>query len=111
MSTEQETLEINIKEAKEAISKSEALERLQSNKDFIEVITEGYFKEEASTLVLRKAVPAMVDKESQEAIIKAIDSIGYLRQYLLVVNHYGSMAKKALADDEQTREELLAEEV
>lgn len=111
MTEDQAALEVSIDEAKAAISKADALQRLMSNKDFITVISDGYFKDEASELVLKKAVPALATDEAQASLLKAIDSIGFLRQYFIVTAHFGSMAKKSLEDDEATREELLSEEM
>jgi hypothetical protein len=104
-----EDLEVSINEAKQHISKMQAMQRLISNPDFNQVITEGYFEKEASRLVLLKADPNMQKDSDQNMINKAIDSIGYLRQYFTSVMQFGRMAEKAMKEDEATREELLTE--
>lgn len=104
-------VEVGIEAAKEAIAVGEALDRLIRNADFIKVIHEGYFKEEASRLVLFKSAPACEEEAAQKGITKAIDAIGGLHQYLTSVFQKSVQMKKALADDELTREELLAEDM
>lgn len=110
MSNEQiEQLELNIEDAKEIVSRKRAVENLLKNDDFKKVITEGYFKDEASRLVLLKADMNYQTVESQSQMDKSIISIGYLRQYLSSLMQLGTMAENAIASDELTLEELHAE--
>jgi len=112
-STEQqlEQIEIGIEAAKAQVNKMEALLRLIDNKDFKTVIDEGYFKEEAARVVILKADPEMQEAKYQDQLDKSIIAIGHLRQYLRTVMQMGRMAERSIKDDEQTREELLAEAV
>jgi len=111
MEEDLDIIELNINHAKESIEKMEALLRLTDNKDFIKVINEGYFEKEASRLVLMKAEPNMASAENQDMLDKAIISIGQLRQYFRTVIHMGKLSIKTLKEDQQTREEMLAEGV
>ena len=106
-----ELIEVGIAVAKEAIEQYEALERLKRNADFDLLVTTGYFGKEASRLCLFKAAPGAQEDGMQASITKAIDSVGYLQQYFLRVEHFGKMAHDSLAADRETREELLAEEL
>ena len=112
MSEEQvQAIELSIEQAKESISTSDALFKLINNsKEFKDIITVGYFEKEASRLVLLKAAPEMQDADSQRAIEKSIDAIGHLRQYFVMISQFGAMAKRALADDQDTLDELLNED-
>lgn len=112
MATEQELeqIELSISQAKLSTDNLHALNRLTKNKDFEQLILEGYFKEEASRLVLIKAEPQMESESDQATIAKHIDAIGYFRQYLHTIQQIGRMAERAIADDEKTREEMLAED-
>jgi len=105
-----EQIELDIQEAKKLINAKEHLLRLESYPAFNELIVEGYFKKEASRLVMMKANPATQDDETQHAINKAIDSIGGLQQYFNKVINLGSMAESSLDSHEATREELLMTE-
>lgn len=102
-------IELSIEQAKESISNKRALVTLLADKNFIKIIMEGYFKEEASRLVLFKATPQMQSPENQLSINKQIDSIGHFNRYLGTIEYFGDEAEKALVADEQTREELEAE--
>ena len=113
MNTEEQinAIEIGIDQAKEKVNDMEALQRLTKNKDFIQIITEGYFEKEASRVVLMKALPSMVDDESQNFCNKSIDAIGVLRQHFSAVMQMGAAAERSITSDQVTREELLAEGV
>ena len=104
-----QAIEANIAEARKIVDFGHALERLQNNADFKKVVKEGYFKEEAIRLVQAKAHPNLQSAESQRAIIQQMDAIGSLTQYFDTVFHKASLAAKAIASDEETRDEILAE--
>jgi tRNA A58 N-methylase Trm61 len=105
-----EEVEIDIEHARKAIKKMEALDRLYKSKDFQDVVVEGYFKEEASRLVLLKGDLNIPD-ESIAHCDKMINGIGCLRGYFQMVNHFGDQAKQAMDDFEATKEELLQEQL
>lgn len=113
MSSDQdlESIELSIEQAKVNIDLMECLSRLTSNKDFIKVIQTGYFEKEPSRLALLKADPSQQADHSQTTIVKQIDSIGFLRQYFVAVMQIGRLSQRAIVDDEQTKQELLAEAV
>ena len=104
-----EKIELSIEQANVHIGKQAALQSLFSNKEFIEVFLKGYFETEPSRLVLLKADPAMQSAENQASIIQAIDAIGHFRQYINTIMQLGNMARKAVNDDQEAREEILAE--
>ena len=113
LETEQaiQTIEISIETARKTVATGKVLDRLIANKDFDEIITEGYFVQEASRLVLMKATPGVEDAEHQEQILKAIDAIGHLRQHFIVIKQMARLAERSILADEDTRDELLAEAV
>ena len=88
----------------------DALERLYMNKDFKKVITEGYFENEAIRLVHLKADPNMQSVDSQKGIMQQMDSIGSLKQYFHLQRYLAESAGKSINFDEQTRQDMLAEE-
>jgi len=100
----------NIKESKLIVKMAEALENLGNSRDFKLVIMEGYFKEEAIRLVMLRSDPSMQTPERQQSLMAQIDAIGTLNQYFQTVFFKGSIANKAIAADEETREEILLEE-
>lgn len=106
-----EEIEVSIAAAKSQVAKMDALLRLTENKDFKEIIDDGYFIKEASRVVLLKADPEMQDAKFQKQLDDSIIAIGVLRQYFRSVIQLGRMAQRSIEDDEKTREELLAEAV
>lgn len=104
-----ETLELSIEQAKKHIDLMKALGRLRENKDFQQIIEEGYFEKEASRLVLLRASPQA--EGMREGIDEAIVGVGQLRQYLSRIFQFGRHAEKALIDAETERELILNEPV
>ena len=113
MSNENEIhqVEISIQQAKESIALGEALNRLSLNPDFKLVVLENYLREEPIRLTRLKASPQCKSEELQTAIIKSLDAIGELIQYLGVLERQAEMSAQALAADEQTLEEIYAEDL
>jgi hypothetical protein len=108
MDTLQE-LENNIKTAKGFVDTGKALERLRSNRDFKEVFIKGYLEKEAIRLVHLKADPSMQTPERQASIVRQIDAIGCVSEFMSNTEHFARLASKSIADDEATRDELLSE--
>lgn len=105
------SIELNIVQAKKIEEVGNALERLKANKDFKRVVIEGYFEQEAVRLVHLKSDPSFQTEQLQQSIISQIDAIGNLSQYFQTLRHKASLANKAIEADEETRDELLAEEL
>lgn len=105
-----EQIEINIERARDLISRADALDRLGSNPDFIRIIDEGYFKDEAVRLVHLKASPSMQGERTQIEIIKQIDAIGSLMGYFQTLSQQANLAESAITADQETIAEMLLEE-
>ncbi len=106
-----EELEISIKQAKEVKDLGNALNRLYNNPDFKKVILTGYFEKEAVRLVHTKANIKYEDVTAHENIIRQIDAIGSLNKYLSDIINNAQLAEKNIEADEQTRDELLNEDL
>lgn len=106
-----QALELNIKQAKKIVELADSLERLSNNRDFKKIIQEGYFEQEAIRLVHLKADVNFQTPERQASIIQQIDAIGALNKYFETVFYRANQARKAIEADEETRDELFAEEL
>lgn len=104
-------IEISLEDAQANVALAEKLNRLHKNKDFQELIIEGYFRDEASRAVLLKADPEMCEDREQKQLNDIITSIGGLRQYFHKVFRLGQMSEQSMEADKQTRQELLAEDL
>jgi hypothetical protein len=83
--------------------------KLTASKPFKDVITEGYFKEEAARLVMAKS--SNLNPEQMKLIDNMIIGVGTLANYLELVMRRGAEMDQAVGEHEETREEILAEEV
>lgn len=110
---EQQQIEVGltIDQARNHIERMKSYRNLTKNKDFIKIIAEGYFKEEAFKMVKIKALASMEGADQQSGILRQIDSIGYLQEYFRLIEKFGEMAEGALPEHIETQEELLQEAV
>jgi hypothetical protein len=106
-----DAIERNIEKAKAEVEFGAALERLKANKDFKKVVLEGYFEKEAIRLVHLKADCNMQSPEMQRSIVQQMDAIGSFSEFLNVRLQRAGMATKQIEADEETRDEILAEEL
>ena len=105
-----QNIDIEIADAKRAIKLQDMLQRLKNNSDFKGLVEEAYFKEEASNLIMGKAVPHLRGEDHQKVFDKRIIAIGEFRQWLSEVHAMGEISRKALMDAEAVRDEIINEE-
>jgi hypothetical protein len=106
-----ENIEMSIDHARKSIARKDALVRLQSNPDFTELIEKGFMESHAVRQVMLKAHPGMQGEAQQKLLDQQINAIGGFRQFLIGIYTKGMNAAQALAEDEDTREELLREDL
>lgn len=107
--TELQQLERNIKHAQKTVDLGDALDRLRNNKDFKKIIGEAYFNEEAVRLVHLMSDVNMQSTEIQQSIHKQMIAIGVFHDFLNTLSIRADMARRSVAADEATRDEMLAE--
>lgn len=107
--TELQQLERNIKHAQKTVDLGDALDRLRNNRDFKKVIGEAYFNEEAVRLVHLMSDSNMQSPEIQQSIHKQMIAIGVFHDFLNTLATRADMARRSVAADEATRDEMLAE--
>lgn len=104
-----EQVEIQIDVAKRLRKMRDSYVKLSANKHFKDIIEEGYFKEEAARLVMAKS--ANLTPEAHKAIDGMILGVGALAQFFEMIMRRGADMDVALQEHEETREEILAEEI
>ena len=111
MTTQEEiaAVERSIKESKADIELGSAYERLCKNKDFLAVIKQAYFKDEAVRLVHLRGDPSFQTPEKQEAILKQMDSVANLNQFFLALAMKARLSEKSLKDNEEFLEDAAKE--
>ena len=88
----------------------DSLEILAKNPHFKRVIIEGYFEDKAIALVSALASPNREHPDCQKAIQKQIEGIGALQQHFNIIKAEGSLAEKAVHENEIYLERLLEED-
>lgn len=107
--SEIQQVEVSLEEAERIAALGEALRRLENNRDFQAVILDGYFKHEASRLVMLTAEVNLAP-EHKEGVYAGIRGIAELRQYLLVTRTKGEMAEKEVIDFKEALTEMRGED-
>ena len=100
------SIERNVKGAREVKAMATALERLHTNRDFRAVIKAGYFESEAVRLVHLRGDPSFQTPERQADILKQIDAISALGQYFLTLQMKAGLADKEIEEGEAVLDEL-----
>ncbi len=104
-------IEASIEQASKLVEFGSAIERLATNRDFKTVISKGYFELEAIRLVHLKADVNMQSADAQASILRQMDAIGSLNDYLQTKLQLAGMAKRSISVNEEALEEMLIEEL
>ena len=107
--TELEQVDIQIEMANKLRKMRDNCVKLTASKTWKDIIDDGYFKEEAARLVMAKS--AALNPEQMKLIDNMIFGIGALANYIESVMRRGAEMDQAIGEHEETREEILAEEV
>ena len=107
--TDLEQVEIQIDMANKLRKMRDTCVKLTASEPWKDVIDAGYFKEEAARLVMAKS--ASLTPEQMKIIDNMQYGIGALANYIESVMRRGAEMDQALNEHEETREEILAEEV
>jgi len=104
-----EEVEIQLEMATKMRKLRDAYVKLSNNKQFKDVILEGYFKEEAARLVMAKS--SNLGPDQMQVVDGMIIGVGSLANYFEMIMRRGAEMDVAVGEHEQTREEILAEEI
>ena len=107
--TDLEQVEIQIDMANKLRALRDNCVKLTASAPWKDVIDNGYFKEEAARLVMAKS--ASLTPEQMKIIDNMQYGIGALANFIESVMRRGAEMDQALNEHEETREEILAEEV
>ena len=107
--TDLEQVEIQIEMAEKLRKLRDNCVKLTASEPWKDVIDNGYFKEEAARLVMAKS--ASLTPEQMKIIDNMQYGIGALANFIESVMRRGAEMDQALNEHEETREEILAEEV
>ena len=107
--TDLEQVEIQIDMAQKLRKMRDNCVKLTDSEPWKDIIGEGYFKEEAARLVMAKS--SHLTPEQMQLIDNMQYGIGALANYIESVMRRGAEMDQAIDEHEETREEILAEEI
>ena len=107
--TDLEQVEIQIDMANKLRALRDNCVKLTASETWKDVIDTGYFKEEAARLVMAKS--SNLSAEQMQLIDNMQYGIGALANYIEAVMRRGAEMDQAIGEHEETRDEILAEEI
>ena len=107
--TDLEQVEIQIDMAQKLRKMRDNCVKLTASEPWKDIIGEGYFKEEAARLVMAKS--SHLTPEQMQLIDNMQYGIGALANYIESVMRRGAEMDQAIGEHEETRDEILAEEI
>tara|TARA_B100000749_G_C18060904_1_gene315437 strand:- start:93 stop:425 length:333 start_codon:yes stop_codon:yes gene_type:complete len=107
--TDLEQVEIQIDMAHKLRKMRDNCVKLTASETWKDIIDTGYFKEEAARLVMAKS--SNLTPEQMQLIDNMQYGIGALANYIESVMRRGAEMDQAIGEHEETREEILAEEI
>lgn len=104
-------IDIEIEQAKKCISLRDALVRLEKNRDFKKVVSEGFLKDFALNTIAVRGRPEFRNSEVlMESNTRKLDAMGELHEYFRNVMSNGAMMESTLAEAQDLRNEVAMEE-
>lgn len=102
-------VELSIEQAQALIKRGEQALKLADNKDFKELVLDGYLVNEASRLA-RLSADFTLDPQVRSEVLLMVQAIGCFHTYMRNIIRQGDMAKRDLAAAQETLQELHEEE-
>lgn len=106
-----DALDRDIENANAQLDTGKAIERLHKNPDFKNVILVGYLEKEAIRLVHLRTDPNVQSPQQQADIIRQIDAIAALKDFLRVRLMLADKAPQAIEEAEDLRTALINEDL
>ena len=102
--TTQEEVELEMVETQQWVSRYEALQRLEKNPDFINVISEGYIRDRALNGVSMLANEGVKRQNQRGDVMEMLVAVSALQDYFKMLKNLGAIAKEDM--DEETGPEV-----
>lgn len=98
--TTQEEVELEMVENQQWVSRWEALQRLEKNPDFINVISEGYIRDRAINGVSMLANEGVKRQGQRPDVMEMLVAVSTLQDYFRMIKNLGAIAKDELEESE-----------
>jgi hypothetical protein len=101
-------LEQQLKQAKLLVERRVKALRLAENRDFRELVLEGFCRDDAARFAQQIGDPAL-DKKQQEDAASMAAASGHFLRYMRVITQQGDVAEREVLEVEEMLEEARAE--
>lgn len=98
--TTQTEQELEMVENQQWVSRWEALQRLEKNPDFINVISEGYIRDRAINGVSMLANEGVKRQGQRPDVMEMLVAVSTLQDYFRMIKNLGAIAKDELEESE-----------
>ena len=98
--TNQEEVELEMVENQQWVSRYEALQRLEKNPDFINVISEGYIRDRTLNGVSMLANEGVKRQGQRPDVMEMLVSVSNLQDYFKMLKNLGAIAKDDMEEAE-----------
>jgi len=104
-----EELEVSLELARTMIAKREMVRKLQSNREFKKLITEGLLKEEAARSAILYSDPG-ISETTRAHVLRDIGGYGLIERYFRTIVRIADELEAEIERNEDTLDELRSEE-
>jgi hypothetical protein len=98
--TNQEEVELEMVETQQWVSRYEALQRLEKNPDFINVISEGYIRDRSLQGVSMLANESVKRQGQRPDVMEMLVAVSTLQDYFKMLKNLGAIAKEDMEEAE-----------
>jgi hypothetical protein len=98
--TNQEEVELEMVETQQWVSRYEALQRLEKNPDFINVISEGYIRDRSLQGVSMLANEGVKRQGQRPDVMEMLVAVSTLQDYFKMLKNLGAIAKEDMEEAE-----------
>lgn len=97
--TNQEEVELEMVETQQWVSRYEALQRLEKNPDFINVISEGYIRDRSLQGVSMLANDGVKRQGQRPDVMEMLVAVSTLQDYFKMLKNLGAIAKSDMDEE------------
>lgn len=97
--TNQEEVELEMVETQQWVSRYEALQRLEKNPDFINVISEGYIRDRSLQGVSMLANEGVKRQGQRPDVMEMLVAVSTLQDYFKMLKNLGAIAKSDMDEE------------
>lgn len=103
-----QSLEAQLKQAKESVAQRDKIDKLMANREFKELILDGFIRDESARLAHVSGDPVLSEKDQRDCVGMA-QAGGHLKRFLNVLVSQANTAERQIPDIEAAIDEMRRE--